>query len=227
MELKEKILHGTRKSLETIGIDKLKEIIHKSEKEKREYALLFCGNTDIPPFGDISHSNLCTGTECRVILKDCKGKIQIGSFHTHHHTGYSKDEFIEHLSDEDIYSTISNKRNFSCIGFIEDKKSQKNLKPVIKCFIPALDIQKPIIALESYIAEDKYHKKLLEYNLSENKPDGTKKSLDELLKELSEDKRKILSDTYTRWTIADDELYKESELLFKKLLHKDADLTIR
>ena len=232
-DLKEKILQGTSKSLRTIGIDKLKEIIRVSDKERREHALLFCSDKDIPPFGDISHSDLCAGTECRVILKDCINakaakavEKQIGTFHTHvnHHINKEKDKFLGNLSKEDIYSSISNRRRFSCLGLTEKQK------PIIKCFIPEFDID-PTITMKSFIAQDNYYKKLTEYlteyNISEYKPDGTKKSLDELLKELPQDKRTVLSNTYDRYIKADDELYKESESLSKKLLHKDADIIIR
>ena len=226
-DLKEKILQGTSKSLGTIGIGKLKEIIRVSDKERREHALLFCSDTDIPPFGDISHSDLCIGTKCRVVLKDCinakdeAANKQIGTFHTHVNlTNKEKDKFLGNLSKEDIYSSISNRRRFSCLGLTEKQK------PIIKCFVPEFDIN-PIITMKSFLAQDSYYKKLIEYNLSEYKPDGTKKSLDELLKELPLDKRTILSKTYDKYIKADDELYQESESLAEKLLHKDADIIIK
>ena len=59
--LKEKILDGVLKSLENFSINKLNDIIIRSENEKREYGILFCGSTDEPPFGTHSHAELCTG----------------------------------------------------------------------------------------------------------------------------------------------------------------------
>jgi len=43
-ELKEKILQGTVKSLETIGIKNLVNMIEKSHNEKREYGIAICSN---------------------------------------------------------------------------------------------------------------------------------------------------------------------------------------
>lgn len=199
--LKEKILQGTLKSLETFSIDKLKKVIHISEEEKRERALLFCADTDIPPFGNISHSDLCTGTECNVVMKDCKGRKQIGSFHTHPHTKTGKD--IGNLSGEDIYESISHKHSFSCIGLVEKDK------PIIKCFIPAFDID-PIIALSAYKTQDDYDRKLSK--LSTERP---YKIIDELTK------------AYDEQIKADDELYQASKSLAERLLSKEADLTIK
>lgn len=199
--LKEKILQDTLKSLETFSIDKLKKVIRISEEEKRERALLFCADTDIPPFGNISHSDLCTGTECNVVMKDCKGRKQIGSFHTHPHTKTGKD--IGNLSGEDIYESVSHKHSFSCIGLVEKDK------PIIKCFIPAFDID-PIIALSAYKTQDDYDRKLSK--LSTERP---YKIIDELTK------------AYDERIKADDELYQASKSLAERLLSKEADLTIK
>ncbi len=203
-DLKEKILQGTLKSLETVSMDKLKKVIHISEEEKREHGLLFCGSTDIPPFGDISHSYLCTGTHCRVEIKDCKGKKQIGTFHTHPYSKTSRD--IGNISGEDIYESISHKHSFSCIGLTEKDK------PIIKCFIPAFDID-PIIALKAYKSQDNYDRKLSK--VSAERPNVTKESIDEL------------TNAYDERIKTDDELYQASKSLAKKLLSKEADLIIR
>lgn len=81
-ELKEKILQGTIKSLETIGIKNLVDMIEKSHKEQREYGIAICSNNDTPPFGDIFLSKTSIGNENNVKFEDCK-HTQIGSFHTH------------------------------------------------------------------------------------------------------------------------------------------------
>jgi len=219
-DLKKKILQGTSKSLETIGIDKLKKVIRMSQEEKREHGLLFCGDTDIPPFGNISHSDLCVGTECSVIMKDCKGKIQIGTFHTHPDIKPANKPTLGHLSGSDIYSSIFNRRRFSCIGLTEGDK------PTIKCFIPEFDID-AITTFKLFMAQDNYNRKLSEYNLSEQKPDGTKKRLEELLGELPRDKKTILSNIYDTYLQADGEFHEHAEHLAKKLISKDADLVIK
>lgn len=196
--------------LESVGIDKLKKIILKSEEEKREHALLFCGDTDIPPFGNISHSDLCIGTKCSVSLKDCKGsnqlkqitakgKREIGSFHTHLHQNKTIDPQIGNLSGGDIYRSISERHRFSCIGHTEDNEKHN---PIIKCFVPEFDID---TASKFFTEQDDYHKKLTEYNLSDP----------------------ILSMAYDKYMKADIELYQESNSLAKKLLSKEADLIIR
>jgi len=198
--LKEKILQGALRSLETFSIDKLNDIINKSEKEKREYGLLFCGSTDEPPFGNLSHAELCTGKECTVEIHDCKGKQQIGSFHTHPYSETGKD--FGNLSGKDIYESVSHRHNFSCIGLIEHDK------PIIKCFTPAFDID-PTITLKAYNAQDDYDRKL------------SKASQEKSIKHINE-----LIESYDKRIIADDELYQESEALAKRLLFKGADLTI-
>lgn len=203
-ELKEKILQGALKSLETVSMDKLKKVIRTSEEEKREHGLLFCGSTDIPPFENVSHSELCTGDRCNVEIKDCKGKKQIGSFHTHPYSKTGRN--IGNLSGEDIYESVSHKHSFSCIGLVE------NDKPTIKCFIPAFDID-PIVALNTFKTQDNYNRKLSK--VSEEIPNVTKESIDELIK------------AYDERMKADIELYQESNSLAKKLLSKDADLIVK
>ena len=199
--LKEKILHGTLKSVETFSINKLNDIIIRSEKEKREYGLLFCGTTDKPPFGDLSNADLCTGENCSVDIKDCKGKKQIGSFHTHPHAEKGKN--FGNLSGKDIYGTIYHKHNFACIGTIE------NNRPIIKCFTPAFDID-PTIILRMYNANDDYDRKL-----SKASHEKSIKNVDELI------------ESYNKRIRADDELYQESEALAERLLFRGADLIIK
>ena len=202
--LKEKILQETLRSLETFSIDKLEDIINKSEKEKREYGIIFCGDTNVPPFGEITHSDLCTGEECNVNMTDCKDKKQIGTFHTHHRIKIGRS--FGNLSGEDIYNVIRHKEAFSCIGLTE------YYRPAIKCFTPQLDID-PTIMSNAHNAEDDYGKKLAK--VSKQGPNIDRKNVDDLIE--AYDKRKI----------TDNELHKESESLSERLLSKEADLTIR
>ncbi len=203
-DIKEKILQGTKKSLETFSINKLNDIICKSEKEKREYGLMFCSDTDVPPFENITYSNMCIGKECDIEISDCKDKKQIGMFHTHPHTKKGKN--FGNLSGKDIYSTVSSRQSFVCIGLTE------NNIPIIKCFIPSLDID-PTITSNAHKAQDNYDEKLS--NISKQKPNIVRKSVDELI------------DAYDKRVIANKELYRESENLAEKLLSKKADLIIR
>lgn len=202
--LKEKILHGALKSLETFSINKLNDIIRKSEEEKTEYGMIFCSDTDKPPFESITYSDLCKGNECSVDLSDCKGRKQIGTFHTHPHVKIGKD--FGNLSGTDIYVAIINRRSFSCIGLTEDNR------PTIKCFTPQFDID-PNIASDAIKAEDDYGEKLSK--VTKGKPNVDTKSVDTLIE--SYDKRKI-----TKY-----KLEQESEVLSKKLLSRRADLMIR
>lgn len=202
--LKEKILQETLRSLETFSIDKLNDIINKSEKEKREYGLIFCGDTVTPPFGSLSHSELCSGKECLLEINDCKGKKHIGTFHTHPRIKIGRN--FGNLSGEDIYNAIFHKEAFSCIGLTE------YYRPVIKCFTPQFDIN-PTIMLNAHNAEDDYGKKLAKVSKQGSNID--RKSVDDLIE--AYDKRKI----------TDSELHKESESLSERLLSKEADLTIR
>lgn len=197
-ELKNKILQGAIKSLDTIGNNNLKQIINQSEREKREYGLMFCGD-EIPPFGNISSTGICTGERCNVEISDCTDKFQIGTFHTHPRTEKSKN--IGNLSGEDVHQTISHKQSFSCLGLFEGEE------PTVKCFIPGLYIN-PIVALNSFRANEEYNRKL-----AETKRQRTKKNIEELVR------------AYDKRIIADDELYQESKALADKL-HK-ADLIIK
>lgn len=71
---KEKILQGALKSLETFSINKINDIIRESEKEKLEYGIIFCSDTDIPPFGNITYPGLSVGKEYDIDIIDCIGK---------------------------------------------------------------------------------------------------------------------------------------------------------
>lgn len=202
--LKEMILRETLRALETFSIDKLDDIINKSEKEKREYGIIFCGDTNIPPFGEITHSDLCIGEECSLDMTDCKGKKQIGTFHTHPRSKIGRN--FGNLSGQDIYSAIRHEKAFSCIGITE------YYRPAIKCFTPQFDIN-PTIVSNAQNTEDDYGKKLAK--VSKQRPNIDRRYVDDLIEAF--DKRKI----------ADDELKKESEILSERLLSKEADLIIR
>lgn len=150
-ELKEKILQGTVKSLETIGIKNLVNMIEKSHKEQREYGVAICSNRDIPPFGDIFLSKTTIGTKNHVKFEDCE-HMRIGSFHTH--TDSNKE-----LSVGDIYAELQSKDNFSCIGIVDDKNKDKK---IINCSINAYHVD-PLVALDFYKKQDKFLRQLKEY----------------------------------------------------------------
>lgn len=199
--LREKTLHGTLKSLEAFSINRLNDIIAKSEEEKREYGFVFCSSIDAPPFGDVSHSELCTGKECSIDIIDCKDKKPIGSFHTHPHVKNAQD--FGNLSPADIYGTVTHGHSFSCIGLIE------NNKPIINCFTPIFDIDQNILA-DSYKAQEDYGR-----TLSKMKRQIVPGIVDELIA------------SYDKRIMTEKDLLEESEALAKKLLSKKADLIIR
>ena len=199
--LREKTLHGALKSLESFPINRLNDIISKSEEEKREYGFVFCGSVDLPPFGDVSHSELCTGTECSIDIIDCQDKKPIGSFHTHPHVKNAKD--FGNLSPADIYGTVTHGHSFSCIGLIE------NNKPTINCFTPIFDIDQHILA-DVYKSQSDYGR-----TLSKMKRQIVPGNVDELIA------------SYDKMIIAEKDLLEESKALSKKLLSKKADLIVR
>lgn len=211
-ELKEKILQGTIKSLETIGIKNLVDTIEKSHKEQREYGIAICSNNDVPSFGDIFLSKTSVGTENHVKFEDCE-HARIGSFHTH--TGSNNE-----LSTGDIYAELQSKDNFSCIGIIDNKNKNKK---IINCFINAYHVN-PLVALDFYKKQDKFLKQLKEYDIPLKTPSGDVRHIDEMLKHLSPDKKKTMYDLYNEGLEADSQLHIEAGNISKK--HKDPDLNI-
>lgn len=147
---KERILQ----TLKIIGLDKIRETILKSEKEKREYGFRFCKNDKIKV------SDMCIGTTCNLRLKHCPEENKtIGSFHTHPTNIKGR---VNYLSDEDICTEISDKSEFACLGTIE------NNIPKIKCYLPYYGMEKSIIDLRNDYRE-KYTKKVMEYIPSSKK----------------------------------------------------------
>ncbi len=211
-ELKEKILQGTVKSLETIGIKNLVNTIDKSHNEKREYGIAICSNNDVPPFGDIFLSKMTIGTNNNVKFEDCKHK-QIGSFHTH-------TEDNKELSVGDIYAELQSKNNFSCIGIVDDKNKNKK---IINCYINAYHVD-PLVALDFYKKQDKFLRKLKEYDIPLKTQSGETMHIDEMLKGLTPDKKKMMYDLYIEGLEADTQLHVQAQEISKK--HKDADLSI-
>ena len=216
-ELKQRIIRDIHDSIKSVGLDKLNEIINKSEKEEREYGLKFCKNGDIHP------SDICGGEKCHVIIKDDKCKNPIGTFHTHPRIKDSLNRNIGHLGTDDMYSTMFKPYDFACIGFIS------NNKPAIRCFIPALDIlpSEATIVMKLYMARDRYNKKTKELNVTATNPDGTYKPLKEIIVGLSEDKQKEISEAFNNVTDADTDLYRLSDALATKNRSKQADLIIK
>jgi len=211
-ELKENILRGTLKSLEAIGIKNLVNMIDKSHNEKREYGIAICSNNDVPPFGDIFLSKMAIGTKNNVKFEDCKHK-QIGSFHTH-------TEDNKELSIGDIYAELQSKNNFSCIGIVDDKNKNKK---IINCSINAYHVD-PLVALDFYKKQDKFLRQLKENGIPLKTPSGEIRHIDEMLKELAPDKKKMMYDLYIEGLEADTQLHIQAQEISKK--HKEADLNI-
>lgn len=102
-------------------------LIDKSEKDNREHGLLLCEEKN----GDITHSNICVGSNCEIVLKDAKCPVNttmIGDFHTHPGRGkipsYSRSE----PSIKDIAATASYGRKSLCIGYSHRSKNY------VKCY---------------------------------------------------------------------------------------------
>lgn len=122
-------------TLKIFGIDKLKEIVLKSEKERREYGFRFCKNDRI------KITDMCIGSQCNLTLRYCPEESKtIGSFHTHPTNIKGR---VDHLSDEDIYTEASDQSEFACIGMVENKI------PKIKCYFPNYGMQENIINLRN------------------------------------------------------------------------------
>lgn len=193
-------------TLKIANLNKIKDIILKSEKEKREYGFRFCKN------GEIKITKICKGKECKLDLEHCRAGEHktIGSFHTHPTNIRGK---INFLSDEDIYQEASDKSEFACIGTIED-----NI-PKIKCYLSNYGMEKSIIDLRNNYKE-KYDIKVKEYN-----PSGSSR---DLLK-LPPEKRKELSHLYLTYLLIDKRLKVEASRSALKLLkepNQGADLII-
>lgn len=117
--------------LRTVGFDKIKEIILKSEKEEHERGFRFCKNDEI------KITETCIGEECEVTLKHCPEESHnIGSFHTHPNADKGKFNF---LSDDDIYTDLCDKSEFTCLGTVEHKT------PRIKCYLPNYGVEKSTV----------------------------------------------------------------------------------
>lgn len=211
-ELKGNILQGAINSLKSIGIKNLASMIEKSHKEQREYGVTICSNRDVPPFDDIFLSKVAVGTKNHVKFEGCE-HTQIGSFHTH-------TESNTELSVGDIYAELQSKDNFSCIGITDDKNKNKK---IINCYINAYHVN-PLVALVFYKKQDKFLRKLKEYDIPLKTPSGEIIHIDEMLKGLAPDKKKIMYDLYDEAIEADFQLHMEAENISKK--HKDADLNI-
>ena len=216
-DLKQRIMQDMHNSIKSIGLNKLNEIIYKSEKEEREYGLKFCRNEHIHP------SNICSGEKCHVIIKDDRCKNPIGTFHTHPRTKESLNRDIGHLSTDDIYSIMFKPYDFACLGLIS------NNKPTIRCFIPALDIlpNEATIAMKLYMARERFNKKIKEFNIEPIKTDGTNKNLKELLVGLPDYEQKEVTKVFNDYTDADTDLYHLSDSLAEKNRSKKADLIIK
>ena len=192
-------------TLKIVGLDRIKEIILKSEKERREYGFRFCKNDGIKV------TSTCVGTECDLNLKHCKdGEQIIGSFHTHPTAIRDKVNF---LSDEDIYAEVIDKSKFACLGLIENNISK------IKCYLHNYGVEKSLIDNRNNLKEQ-YGIKIREYN-----PSGRKGGARALPPEKYNELRKI----YQRFLLADNRLKLEAGRSALKLIkepNQGSDLII-
>jgi hypothetical protein len=193
-------------TLKIFGLNKIKDVVLKSEKERREYGFRFCKN------GEIKTTHICKGKECYLDLEHCiDGEHKtVGTFHTHPIVTKGK---ISFLSDADIYSEATDKSEFACIGAIE------NNVPKIKCYLPNYGMEKSIVELRNNYKE-KYDIKVREYN-----PGGTSR---DILK-LPPEKRKELSHLYHTFLLTDKRLKVESSRASLRLIkepNQGADLVI-
>lgn len=192
-------------TLKIAGFDKIKKIILKSEKEKREHGFRFCKNDKIKV------TDICTGTECNLPLRHCpEGNKTIGSFHTHPTTIKG---MVNYLSDEDIYTEATDQSEFACLGTIE------NNIPKIKCYLPNYSMEKSIIDFRNDY-RDKYGVKVREYN-----PTGKKGGV----AELPPQKYNELSRIWHTFLLADKRLKIEAARAALRLIkepNEGADLVI-
>lgn len=192
-------------TLKIAGLDKIKEIILKSEKEKREHGFRFCKNDEIKV------SDTCIGTACNLPLRHCpEGNRTIGSFHTHPTNIKGR---VNYLSDEDIYTEATDQSEFACLGTME------NNIPKIKCYLPNYGMEKSIIDLRNNY-RDKYGKKLREYNPTDKKGG---------VSELPPQKRNELNRIWNTFLLADKRLKIESGRAALKLIkepNEGADLVV-
>lgn len=196
----------TLETLKIFGLGKIKEVVLKSENERREYGFRFCKNDEVKV------TKMCKGKACKLDLEHCKtGEHKtIGSFHTHPTNIKGKVNF---LSDEDIYQEASDKSEFACIGTIEDTI------PKIKCYLSNYGMEKSIIDNRNNYREE-YGIKVREYN-----PSGSSR---DILK-LPPEKRKELSHLYMKYLFADRRLKIEAARAALGLIKKPnqgADLII-
>ena len=193
-------------TLKIFGLDKIKEVVLKSEREKREYGFRFCKNDEVKV------TKMCKGKACKLELEHCKeGEYKtIGSFHTHPTNIKGK---INFLSDEDIYQEASDKSDFACIGTIEDKI------PKIKCYLADYGMDKSVIDRRNNYKEE-YGIKVKEYIPSGSRTDILK---------LPREKRQELSHLYLKYLLADKRLRVEAGRAALKLIkesNQGADLIL-
>ena len=97
-------------------IDKMKEMINETKKDKREREFDFC---NCPKNNVLFHMNECTGTECDVSSRRiCVEGEFVGTYHTH------PQPFSEQPSSGDLFNILH--EGMGCIG------SAKNNR--IKCY---------------------------------------------------------------------------------------------
>lgn len=191
--------------LNDFGLEKIKDIILKSEKKQREYGIRFCKN------GKIETTGICKGKDCKVSLGYCPdNKKATGSFHTHPMTKKGRANF---LSDDDIYGESTDDSDFACLGTVEDNH------PKIKCYLPPFGVSKDIVSNRNNSRKE-YNTKSREYN-----PSGDEGNISKLPYE----KQKELRGLYLKHLITDKRLRVESARAALKLLKEldqGADIVI-
>jgi len=109
-------------------VQQMNEYIKKSNKDGNERGFKLCKTL---VNDDISTGSRCVGNYCSTDItksKCDKGKINIGSFHTHPLSKVSKNDNTKFdiMSNQDILLSYRNKEEITCIGHSKG----------IKCYIP-------------------------------------------------------------------------------------------
>jgi len=167
----------------------VKRLIDESEKTGREVGALICRVDDRLELGA-----KCTGTECGILLEDCKEGEMVGGFHTHPRI-VSKMDIAKYPSPSDIETAILQERKFSCIGYREDGKDK------VVCFCPPEDRRKAELLINAFKEVERevkeYNKRKSEYDkkLAEYKClyEMYEEMYEELVKEADEIEKRAVS----------------------------------
>lgn len=104
-------------TLKNMTIEKMKEMINETKKDKKERQFDFC---NCPRNNVLFHANECTGNECEVGSRQiCVEGEFVGSYHTH------PQPFSEQPSTGDLFNIMRD--SMGCIGSAKTNR--------IKCYI--------------------------------------------------------------------------------------------